>query len=221
MTDTTNLGDIFVVGQRRRPGGAFPSGGGGSGGGGQGENPGDEQNEITDPEYVPPPNPCDNPEAALEWNADAAAAAAKREFEARAAARGDTGLYSREWHAFIYQASDGSMYLGPVVPGTINSVTPDTTGMTPDNLIGFIHNHPGGGLNPSGDDWAGFDSLYNWVARWSSGGTARANRLRQYIIARDTTVPNSPMAIRVFNNTSDRSADATAPEVNPEGQPCL
>ncbi len=75
MTDPTYPGDIFLVGQRRRPGGTFPSGGGGSGGGGQGENPGDQQNEITDPEYVPPPHPCDNPEAALEWNADAAAAA--------------------------------------------------------------------------------------------------------------------------------------------------
>ncbi len=219
MTDPTNPGDIYVVGQRRAPGGSFPSGGGGGGGD---ETIGDvpETELPSDPRDDGMPNPCADSFLALDWNADAAAAEAKKEFERRAAARGDTGLYSREWHTFIYEAQDGSMYFGPIVPGTINSVVPDTAGMTPNNLVGFIHNHPGGGLNPSGDDWTGFDNLYSWVAQWSSGGVSRANRLRQYIIARDVTDPNSQMAIRVFNNNSNRSADAPAPEVNPEGLPC-
>ena len=228
MTDPNappyTLPPIDVVGQRRRPSGLFPAG---PGGGGGGNNPGGVNQWELDEEGDPPPppegegsHPCDDPETALDWNADAAAAEAKKEFERLAAARGDTELYSREWHAFIYEDQNGRMYLGPIVAGTINSVTPETAGMTPNNLVGFIHNHPGGGLNPSGDDWIGFDNLYEWVAQWSSGGTARADQLRQYIVARDTSDPNSPMAIRVFNKNSSRSSDAPAPEVNPDGQPC-
>jgi hypothetical protein len=218
MTDeppTDYPGDVWVTGQRRAPGGSFPKV--------SGDDSGVHQDEV-DPDGGSPDgpqmNPCLDPATALEWNADAAAAEAKREFERQAAERGDDGLYSREWHAFLYQDATGRVYVGPVVAGSQGTVTPDTSGMTPDNLIGFIHNHPGGGLNPSGDDWAGFDSLYNWVAQWSSGGQARANQLRQYIIARDTTDPNSSMAIRVFNNDSSRSSDAPAPEVNPEAQQC-
>lgn len=221
MTDTgppTNPGDISVNGQRRWPGGSFPSGGSGGSGDGPGRVLiGDDGGPLIVPDNV---NPCDIPELRRDWNADAAAAEAKKEFERQAEARGDTGLYSREWYAFIYEAQDGSMYLGPVASGTINSVMPDTSGMTPNNLIGFIHNHPGGSLAPSGDDWAGFDSLHGWVSQWSSGGMTRANQLRQYIIARDTTDPNSQMAIRVFNSNSSRNADAPGPEVNPDGQPC-
>lgn len=111
MTDATNLGDIYVVGQRRAPGGTFPSGGGG--GGGQGEDPGVQQNEVTDPTYVPPPNPCDNPDAALEWNADAAAAEAAKEFARQAAARNPPEtLNVREWGCYLYRAADGSIQLG-------------------------------------------------------------------------------------------------------------
>lgn len=180
MTDTTDPGTIYVVGQRRAPGGTFPSGGGGGGGNEPG---GVDQWELEEDGGLPPDeggaHPCDDPETALEWSADAAAAEAKKEFERRAAERGDDGLYSREWHAFLYQDATGRVYVGPVVAGSQGIVTPDTTGMTPDNLVGFIHNHPGGGLNPSGDDWTGFDSLYNWIAQWSSGGVSRANQLRQ------------------------------------------
>jgi len=216
MTDTgspAELDEVVVTGQRREdPYEPFP------------ERP---QPVVWDglygelpPDLEGPPDPCADPDTARDWNADAAAAEAKKEFERRAAEREDDGLYSREWHAFIYQDQNGRMYLGPVVPGTVNSVTPDTTGMTPDNLIGFIHNHPGGGLTPSGDDWAGFDSLYNWVAQWSSGGVSRANQPRQYIIGRDTSDPNPSMRIRVFDKESSRSSDATALEVNPDGQQC-
>lgn len=221
MTDT--LPDVVVTGQRLQPNGLFPHGPGGGGpGGGGGE--GIHQNQVDDPGTQPSqpagPHPCGDPETALDWNADAAAAEAKKEFERRAAERGDDGLYSREWYAFIYQDQNGRMYLGPVVPGTINSVTPDTTGMTPDNLIGFVHNHPGGGIAPSGDDWAGFDSLYGWVAQWSSGGVSRADQMRQYIIARDTNDPNSSMKIRAFGKDSSRDSDAAGQEVNPDGEQC-
>jgi len=99
-------------------------------------------------------------------------------------------------------------------------VNPNTAGQTPDNVIGYVHNHPGGGLTPSGSDWANFDALFNWVEQYSAGGFARASMLRQYIIARDTTDPNSEMMIRVYNNSSSRQGEATGPEVNPNGLPC-
>lgn len=218
----TNPGDVWVVGQRLQPNGLFPPPPGG-GGGIPGDDGGIHQDELDPDNPSPnpsPSHPCENPATAVDWNADAAAAEAKKEFERLAAERGDDGLYSREWHAFIYQDQNGRMYLGPVVPGTINSVTPDTTGMTPDNLIGFVHNHPGGTIAPSGDDWAGFDSLYGWVAQWSSDGVSRANQLRQYIIARDANNPNSSIKIRAFDKDSSRGSEAAGQEVNPDGEQC-
>ncbi|WP_346927426.1 hypothetical protein [uncultured Arthrobacter sp.] len=131
MTDTTDLGTIYVVGQRRAPGGAFPSGGSGGGGGDDGG--GIQQNEVSDDPNSPSPgfDPCADPTTALEWNADAAAAEAKREFERQAAERGDDGLFSREWYAFLYEDATGRVYVGPVSAGSQGTVTPDTTGMTP------------------------------------------------------------------------------------------
>lgn len=110
MTDTTtDLGTIWVVGQRRAPGGNFPPASG-TGGGGPGDDGGVHQDEV-DPDGGgqdgPAIDPCASPDTALEWNADAAAAEAKREFERQAAERGDDGLYSREWHAFLYQDATG------------------------------------------------------------------------------------------------------------------
>ncbi len=92
--DVTDLGEIVVVGQRRPPGSTGPYGASGPSG------PPTEQQDVS--EYPnqgvdgPAPNPCATPEGAREWNADAAAARAKKEFERLAAERGDDGLYSRE-----------------------------------------------------------------------------------------------------------------------------
>ncbi len=87
MTDTgspSELDEIVVTGQRLQPNGLFPPGpgGGGPGGGGSG---GDHQNQVDDPGTQPSqpaaPHPCEDPETAIDWNADAAAAEAKKEFE--------------------------------------------------------------------------------------------------------------------------------------------
>lgn len=99
--------------------------------------------------------------------------------------------------------------------GTVNA---DDTGMTPDNLIGWVHNHPGGSPNPSGVDWDKFDILSTWISDHSN--TARSDQLRAYVLAPNVTQPGSPWTIRVFDGESNRNSDAPAPEVNPEAQPC-
>lgn len=58
MTDTSNLGTIWVVGQRRAPGGNFPPASG-AGGGGPGEDGGIHQDEVDqwrETRLIPTPN---------------------------------------------------------------------------------------------------------------------------------------------------------------------
>lgn len=214
MTDTTNLGTVWVVGQRRRPNGTFPPASTG-GGGGLGEDGGIQQDEI-DPDGSGPDgpalDPCSNPATALDWNADAAAAEAKRQFEAKAQELGDDGLYEREFGAQIYQRADGSIYLGPVTYGDPMTGTFgfDESGATQGNLVGEIHSHPGGNLVPSAADWARLDHWSGWTGR----------NFRSYVVARDPADPNSEFRIRVYDTTSDRDIDAIGPEVNPEATQC-
>lgn len=122
MTDpngpATELGTIYVVGQRRAPGGSFPQRGGGGGGGGSGED-GIHQNQVSQDEPPPPyvQDPCADPSLAREWNTDAAAAEAKAKFLAKAAELGDEELYQREFHAFLYRDSNGRVQVGGVTAG--------------------------------------------------------------------------------------------------------
>lgn len=215
MTDqppTDYQGDVWAMGQRRVPGGSFPTGGGG---GSPRGGDGDQQNEV-DPDAESPDrpdaDPCSEPETALEWNADAAAAEAKRQFEAQAQELGDDGLYEREFGAQIYQRPDGSIYLGRVTYGDpmTGAFAFDESGATQGNLVGEIHSHPGGSLVPSAADWGRVDTWSGWTGR----------NFRSYVVARDTSDPNSEFRIRVYDTTSDRDIDAIGPEVNPEAAPC-
>lgn len=218
MTDQppTDLGDIWTVGQRRQPNGLFPRPGGAGGSGGTGDDGETHQQEVGDEDPTPGTyvDPCANPSTALEWNADAATAEAKRRFLAKAAELGDDGLLMREFHAFLYRDEAGHIQVGEVSAGNrVGSTEPatvgeDWTGITPDNLIGEIHNHPGGGVAPGGD-WQRFDGITNWISQFA--GSQRASEYRHYIIAADVT--------RVYNASSPRD-DSPGPEVNPEGVPC-
>ncbi|WP_366873042.1 Mov34/MPN/PAD-1 family protein [uncultured Brevundimonas sp.] len=86
----------------------------------------------------------------------------------------------------------------------------DESDATQGNLVGEIHSHPGGNTVPSVADWARVDAWSGWTGR----------NFRSYVIARDTSDPNSDFAIRVYDTTSDRDIDANGPEVNPEAAPC-
>lgn len=211
MTDTgppAELGEVVDTGQRRaEPHQPFP------------ERPQPvvwegQYDELTPDLGELPPDPCADPETAREWNADAAAAEARAKFLVKAAELGDDELYQREFHAFLYRDSNGRVQVGGVSAGNrVGSTEPSTvgedwTGITPDNIIGEIHNHPGGSVAPGGD-WERFDGITSWISQFA--GSQRAGEYRRYIIAGGT--------IRVYDSTSPRN-DEPGPEVNPQGLPC-
>ena len=193
----------------------------GGGGAGDPDHPvllGDPVEPGVAPETIA--HPCDDSRA-LDWNADAAAAEAKKEFERRGREEdGDDGYLSRERYAFILQRDDGSLYLSSVATGGPNWVNPNDVSaqVTPFNVVGMVHNHPGGSQTPSGDDWTGFDIYYNYVLQ--NAGLLRADQLRIYIVARDTNSTSSALQIKAYNNQSSRDSDAEGDEVNPEALPC-
>jgi hypothetical protein len=212
MTDTgppAELEDVVVTGQRRPPESLAPFP--------QRPQPATWPGEHAE---LPPniegdvPDPCADPATALEWNADAAAAEAKRKFLVRASELGDDELYQREFHAFLYRDSNGRIQVGEVSfgnrvgPTQPSTADPNWTGITPDNIIGEIHNHPGGGVAPGGD-WERFDGITSWISQFA--GSQRASEYRHYIIAGGV--------IRVYDATSPRNNNP-GPEVNPQGQPC-
>lgn len=207
-----NLGEIVVRGQRRSPGGAFPTPP--SSGGGSPDDEGGIEAEEVDPNGQPqgPAHPCGDPAQAVDWNSDAAAAEALKEFRKEAALLGDDDLYEREFGAQIYQSPDGSIYLGRVTWGEKLSGTfdYDETNATQGNLVGEIHSHPGGLTNPSAADWDRLDIWASWTGR----------NFRTYIVARDVNNPDSDFEIRAYDTTSERGPGKVGPEVNPDAVPC-
>lgn len=221
MTDTTNLGTIWVVGQRRAPGGNFPPASG-AGGGGPGEDGGVHQDEV-DPDGGGPSgpalDPCSSPDTALEWNADAAAAEALRRMQADA---NDPLLDGRERGIVIYLDAStqtvrlGNMAVGPDMGG---AVTPDLTGIAGGSIIGFIHSHPGSGPYPSGPDRT---SLFPFFQDTITSGGGNAARFRLYMVGTRAD-PGGParLQIRVYDVSNlNGDEDNPGPEVNPDGEPC-
>lgn len=160
MTDTapTELDPILVVGQRRQPSGQFPSrGGGGPAGGGEG-GIGVDEPIPEDPTSQPTgrPDPCAAPDTALEWNADAAAAEAAKEFARLASEKTPPEtLNTREWGCYLYRASDGSIRMGPPTfgdpfeAGHVGNVQLSNDGIDPATIIGSVHSHGSGSHLPS------------------------------------------------------------------------
>jgi hypothetical protein len=218
-TPPTQLGDIEVVGQRRRPGGVFPSAGGG-GGGNTGDSPG-RTIELDDGDPEPPQqtDPCANPDTALEWNADAAAAEALRRMQDDA---GDELLDGRERSFVIYKdRNTGRIRLGNIAVGAnmAGSVTPDMTGIDYADVIGLIHSHPGSGPYPSGPDQS------NFTAFWQPqivGADGDPSQFRLYIVGtRADPGGQARLQIRVYDETNlNGDEDNPGPEVNPNGEPC-
>lgn len=214
MTDVTDLGEIVVTGQRRPAGGSFPTRGATGGGGVATGVPGSVQLEPEDTEgpNEPGQDPCADPDKALEWNADAAVAEAKRQFERKAAELSDDGLHHREFGAQLYQRQDGSVYVGRVTWGErlSGTVTIDETNPLGDTLVGEVHSNNGGNRVPSAADWTRVDLF----------SAETGQNFRSYIIARDVRDATSSFAIRAYDTTSDRNIEADGLEVNPDGQPC-
>jgi hypothetical protein len=230
----TQVDDIVVRGQRRRPGGSFPAVPGG-GGGDPGGSDGIDQDELDPNEPPPPPSPphaCDDPATAVDWNADAAAAEAAKAFARLAAARDPAeNLDTREWGAYLYRMADGSVRVGPVSFGNpfgmggVGGVDLIEDGPRGD-IIGSVHSHNAGNHLPStgpggGGDIGHLDGMVDTVR--AAGGDFAS--VRMYIVARAFGPPGSDTynRISVYTPATARTARETStpgPEVNPEGQPC-
>ena len=161
---------------------------------------------------MPQVDSCMFPGTRREWNADAAAAEAKKEFEEKAAELGDDSLHEREFGAMIYERADGSVFLGPITWGEKQggSVAIDDSDATPSNVVGEIHSHPSPQSEPSAADWDRLNIWSNWTGR----------NFRSYIVSRTPGDANSKFVVRVYDNSSNQSSDTPGPEVNPNAAPC-
>jgi hypothetical protein len=219
MTDTTDLGDIYVVGQRRRPGGTFPPASGSGGYSEPPEGPVPIEVEEGEPESPLPQDPCSDPETALDWSADAAAAEALRRMQEDA---NDPLLDSRE-RSFVIAKNPvtGQIYLGNISVGLpfAGEVGFDMTGIDPANIIGLVHSHPASGPYPSGPDrYAVFPY---WASQIQQAGGNPA-LLRMYMVGtRADPGGTARLQIRVYDQSNiDGDETNPGPEVNPDAQAC-
>lgn len=223
MTDLppTDLGEVVVTGQRRRSDGTFPPPAGGGGGGG-GDDGGVHQDELDPNEPPPPPSPphpCDDPDTARVWNADAAAADGLRMMQADAH---DPLLDSRERSIVVAQdPATGRTYLGNLRVGEpfAGEVPFDMTGIDPAHIVGLMHSHPGSGPYPSGPDRT---SVFPYWAEQIELAGGNASRLTLYMVGTRAD-PGQParLQIRAYDRTNLDGDEANpGPEVNPDAQHC-
>jgi len=218
-----------VVGQRRAPGGAFPSAGGSGSGDHGNDGTHSNQDEGEQPGLETPFNPCAQPSTALEWNTDAAAAeAAKQMAQAAANQTPPEDLNTREWGAYLYRAGDGSIHVGPVSHGDPFSfggngeVRLELGNFDPSQIVGAVHSHSVGNHlpSPTGPDGRGDLRALEGLADYAGN-----NDVRYYIVAQNTGYAgfNQYNQINVYNNQTAEAAinaNQAGPEVNPEGTPC-
>lgn len=213
----TPVDDIEVKGQRRLPGGVFPrppiTGGGG----------GEEQEEL-DPDAQPSggSHPCDDPETARIWNADAAAAASVAALLAKAASLGDgSNLSNREFGANLIREMDGRITLtevsvGPTVTsGQVPNVVIQPGGATLLNWMGDVHNHPSGDGALSDVERDRFIERLDQIAQWHPERDLSA--IAAYVVVIDGS---SATGYRIYAHTRDTPAGQEGQEVNPLAQPC-
>lgn len=233
----TQVDDIVVVGQRRSdPSHPFPERPDPVEGP---VNPGDE---TIDP--IGQIDPCDDPETALEWNTDAAAAQTVKDLLqfARTEHPDEQDFYEREYGAVLWQMPDGSIVRGPMRAGeftfyeaatsgdpeTRGTVALDWTPPAPGALvIGTVHTHGAGSFLPSGSnrdsDDQGVLTYTQALRNFQSGATD--SRARLYVAAREFGVGATPGPVRttIYNEQNREAAlgGTSGPEINPDGQPCM
>ena len=109
----------------------------------------------------------------------------RKAIEARTAINGQPDDHAREYGAILYRGADGRVQMSDLIPGTESQITQadivntmTTTGISFDQVIGFVHNHDAwyyGRSNeeadvnryPSGADW----STANWMVANGAGGS--------------------------------------------------
>ncbi|MFN4288965.1 MAG: JAB domain-containing protein [Brevundimonas sp.] len=171
-----------------------------------------------EPQYV---EPCDIPAFRDRWNADAAAASAVEAFLDHAESIGDgRTLSNREFGAFLLRGAGNTIILGnvshgaPVVPGQVSNVVLDHTGVTYQNWMGDIHNHPSGDGRPSDEDWRVYEDFLVAVSKL---GIPTHDKF-MYVVIQDASVNPPVHRIYVYSEDSDRNE--IGEEVNPDASPC-
>lgn len=217
MTDSTNLGEIVVTGQRRStPWTSFPTRTAIGSGGGE-----SIYDEMDNGQGAPPPqpDPCSDPVHRKIWNADARAVAGIADLGARAASLNDgSSLDNREFGANLFLNSVGAVDLSDVSvgptppPGTIPEVTIEPGGTTYLNWMGDIHNHPSGNPLPSQEERDRFNDRIDRIQALHPD-RAEMPYVAMYIVVRDSQTGQ----LRVY---AYRKGDITGSEVNPYAQPC-
>lgn len=167
-----------------------------------------------------PPRPAASPEQERqrwEWDTDAAAAEAKRRFERAAQGRAEQ-LGHREQSAVLYKSGAG-VAVGPLGTGErgTGSAPYNFTGIAVKDVVGIIHNHPGGTLIPSAADW---NSVYDRLGADITAAGGDGSKLLMYIIGA-TYPPGGPAPTWVIfvYDQRNRAEAVHGPEVNPAGQP--
>lgn len=165
-----------------------------------------------------PGKPPETEDERWEWNTDAAAAEAKRRFDQAAKGRGEQ-LGHREQSAVLYKSGAG-VAVGTLGTGAIGtgSAPYNFTGIAMKDVVGIIHNHPGGTLIPSAADW---NSVYDRLGTDITAAGGDGSKLLMYIIGA-TYPPQGPRptwVIFVYDHRN-RTEAVHGPEVNPAGQPC-
>lgn len=226
MTDT-RVDDIVVIGQRRPP---------------RSDDPFPQRQTTGIPDPLPEENaelppggggdglddPCADPAKRMEWNSDAEAADANREFSSDAASRGEAAdLSYREYGFLLELQDDGSVTRGAIhrsPPFDVNGhaeIAWTWEGVNPARVIGSIHSQRPGSHRPSQGD---LDHLAWIAANMNAANPGSGDRARIYIVAR-----NGNMLGQEYNqiNVYDQVAGEAAldefregPEVNPSGEQC-
>ncbi len=116
-----------------------------------------------------------------DYGPDQQARDAAQLFFQAAAAEGHDLAY-RERAAFILRNDDGSYSLGPIAEGAplSGSVSPNTSGVTPWNVVGMIQNQSDGSITPSASETTLITSYQNAI--YDNGGT---QEFRLYVVGGD------------------------------------
>lgn len=114
-------------------------------------------------------------------------------------------------------ATNGISVGNPAQSGSVPNVVLDMTGVTHENWMGDIHNHPSGDGRLSGGEWANFISFVGQVAAVSPGRISELNSLTAYVVVLDASAPDG---YRIFAYNRNSPPDQLGAEVNPNAQPC-
>lgn len=217
---TSTVDDVVITGQRRIANSTVPFPG-------KDGSSGIQQNEDTVPGgdegggQVIVPSQCSAPQAKRVWNADAAAAAAISDFLARASTLGDGfTLRNREFGAALTLGPNDSVNLStitwgdPAHPGVTPAVTIDTTGVTNQNWMGDVHNHPSGNPLPSVGPSGDWPSFMGNISQLELGGRS-TDGIAMYVIVQDEAGN-----IKTYAYTKDSNPNEIGKEVNPDAAPC-